>query len=105
MSGTENESLNDLIRTDEGSYDQFAGKNTTYDETAYGYTTIDESKLSKAQIDHAKKVEREILSGDASGNIHLAEERGQLRYGQQEDEEIQYSGVIRSKAPKLNNHK
>ena len=81
MSGTENESLNDLMRTDEGSYDQFAGKNTTYDETAYGYTTIDESKLSKAQIDHAKKVEREILSGDAGGNIHLAEERGQIRYG------------------------
>lgn len=86
------------MRTDEGSFDQFSGKKTTYDETAYGYTTIDKTKLSQAQIDHAKKVEREILSGDAQGNIHVLEERGQLRYGQNEDEEIQYSGVIRNKA-------
>lgn len=93
------------MKNEDVAFDQFAGKKTTYDETAYGYTTIDETKLSKAQIDHAKKVEREILSGDAGGNIHLAEERGQVRYGQQEDEEIQYSGVIRKKAAKLNNPK
>ena len=42
------------------------------------------------------------MAQNAEGNIHVAEERGQVLLRDNEDEEIQYSGVIRKK---LNNHK
>ena len=45
------------------------------------------------------------MSKDAKGNIHVAEERGQIYLRDNEDEEIMYSGVIRNKAIKLSNHK
>ena len=37
------------------------------------------------------------MSQNAEGNIHVAEERGQVLLRDNEDEEIQYSGVIRRK--------
>jgi PAB1-binding protein PBP1 len=42
------------------------------------------------------------MNKDAKGNIHLAEERGQVQLRDNENEEIMYSGVIRNK-PKQNN--
>lgn len=44
------------------------------------------------------------MGSNAQGNIHMAEERGQILLRDNEDEEIQYSGVIR-KTKKLNNPK
>lgn len=44
------------------------------------------------------------MGSNANGNIHVAEERGQVLLRDNEDEEIQYSGVIR-KSKKLNNPK
>ena len=44
------------------------------------------------------------MQSNADGNIHVAEERGQVLLRDNEDEEIQYSGVIR-KTVKLNNPK
>lgn len=103
QSGAQGSSLNDLMKTDEGSYDQFADKKTTYKESLYN-TTYDIRKFSKAQIDHAHKIEKEIMGSNAGGNIHMAEERGQILLRDNEDEEIQYSGVIR-KTKKLTNPK
>jgi PAB1-binding protein PBP1 len=40
-------------------------------------------------------MEKEIMQANADGNIHVAEERGQILLRDNEDEEIQYSGVIR----------
>jgi PAB1-binding protein PBP1 len=45
------------------------------------------------------------MSKDAKGNIHLAEERGQVHLRDNENEEIMYSGVIRNKATKLKDRK
>lgn len=44
------------------------------------------------------------MQSNADGNIHVAEERGQVLLRDNEDEEIQYSGVIR-KSKTLNNPK
>jgi PAB1-binding protein PBP1 len=44
------------------------------------------------------------MQSNAEGNIHVAEERGQVMLRDNEDEEILYSGVIR-KSKKLNNPK
>jgi PAB1-binding protein PBP1 len=38
------------------------------------------------------------MNKDAKGNIHLAEERGQVYLRDNENEEIMYSGVVRNKS-------
>ena len=104
QSSKQGSSLNELMKTDSGgAYDQFANKKTTYKESLYN-TTYDIRKFTKEQIDHAHKIEKEIMQSNSGGNVHVAEERGQVLLRDNEDEEIQYSGVIRKQA-KLNNPK
>lgn len=91
------------MKTDDGNYDQFADRKTTYKESLYN-TTYDIRNFTKEQIDQAYKIEKEIMQQNADGNVHVAEERGQIMLRDNEDEEIQYSGVIR-KTKKLNNPK
>jgi len=57
--------LHDLENMDDGSYDQFANKNTTYSENLYTSQAPDINKLSKQQIATAEKVSREIAMKDS----------------------------------------
>lgn len=79
--------LNDLMKTDTGAFDQFANKKSTYKESLYN-TTYDINKFTKEQIDHAIQMEKEIMAASAEGNIHVAEERGQILLRDNENEEI-----------------
>ena len=94
----------DLNEDDGKGFDQFAGKKSSYREDLYT-TKINYQKVTKEVEETANRVAKEILSSDAKGNLHLAEERQQQqqfdedetkRYGAQDhDEEMKYSGVHR----------
>jgi len=60
------------------------------------------SKLTETQKQEANRVAKEIEGGDAKGNRHLAEERGQihLRDNDYENEEANFSAVHRSDQPR-----
>ena len=81
-------SLHELEQADEdkSSFDQFANRRTTYKESLYN-TTYDINKLSRSQIEEAERIDREISSKDAGGNVHLAEERGQVVLKEDNSEE------------------
>ena len=87
--------LNDLEFDEGGHYDQFANKQSTYSENLYTSSAPDISKFSRAQLQQAERVSREIAMEDSGKNIHLAQERGQMLERDNEDEELQFSGVIR----------
>ena len=72
-------SLNDLANMDDGNaYDQFANKKSTYSENLYTSARPDMKAISHQQHQEAERVSREILNQDSHGNVHLAEERGQV---------------------------
>lgn len=83
------------LEKEEGSFDQFKDRKTTYHDNLYN-SVINENEFSQAQKDFAIKMEKEI-SGTSTSNTHLAEERGQLRFGTDKDqnEELMFSGVER----------
>ena len=92
---------------DEFIFDQFNGKNTTYRDELYT-TKIDYSHVTPEVEKTAERVAKEILNADSKGNVHLAEERQQVkqydtdetkRYGD-DDEEMKYSGVHRKQDSK-----
>lgn len=88
-------SLNDLESIDEGeSFDQFANRKTTYNESLYN-TSYDINSFTKEQIAEAERIDREISMKDSRGNVHLAEERGQIALRDSTNEEMAYSGVQR----------
>ncbi|GAX83729.1 hypothetical protein CEUSTIGMA_g11154.t1 [Chlamydomonas eustigma] len=90
----------------EGGWDQFAanrtlfGVETTFDE--YVYTTkIDRTNCAITE-EEAERLAKEI-EGQATGNVHLLEERGfAVDDSGQMDEEDKYSAVVRPSA--LGNH-
>ncbi|CAM9589647.1 unnamed protein product [Chrysoparadoxa australica] len=66
---------------------------SSYDENLYT-TPLDKSSLSAEKQRHADRMAREIESRSSS-NIHLREERNQLReQDYADDEEARYSGVV-----------
>ena len=85
-----------------GKWDQFAANEqlfnvkATYDENLYT-TALDKSGVSAQKQREAARLAREI-EGQTTGNVHLAEERGQKLQGDYEDldEEDKYSGVLTS---------
>lgn len=80
-----------------GAWDQFAanqekfGVKTSFDENLYT-TKLDKDKLDQSKLKHAERIAREI-EGQATTNIHLAEERNQ-KLALDFDEEDLYSGVL-----------
>ncbi|KAL7492033.1 hypothetical protein ACHAWT_001283 [Skeletonema menzelii] len=80
-----------------GAWDQFAanqekfGVKTSFDENLYT-TKLDRDKIDQAKLKHAERIAREI-EGQATTNIHLAEERNQ-KLALDFDEEDLYSGVL-----------
>mmetsp|Transcript_19958 Transcript_19958/g.39980 ORF Transcript_19958/g.39980 Transcript_19958/m.39980 type:complete len:761 (+) Transcript_19958:171-2453(+) len=80
-----------------GAWDQFAanqekfGVKTSFDENLYT-TKLDKDKIDQAKFKHAERIAREI-EGQATTNIHLAEERNQ-KLALDFDEEDLYSGVL-----------
>eukprot|EP00577_Skeletonema_sp_RCC1716_P008540 CAMPEP_0113418096 /NCGR_PEP_ID=MMETSP0013_2-20120614/26016_1 /TAXON_ID=2843 ORGANISM="Skeletonema costatum, Strain 1716" /NCGR_SAMPLE_ID=MMETSP0013_2 /ASSEMBLY_ACC=CAM_ASM_000158 /LENGTH=743 /DNA_ID=CAMNT_0000305293 /DNA_START=13 /DNA_END=2241 /DNA_ORIENTATION=- /assembly_acc=CAM_ASM_000158 len=80
-----------------GAWDQFAanqekfGVKTSFDENLYT-TKLDKDKIDQAKLKHAERIAREI-EGQATTNIHLAEERNQ-KLALDFDEEDLYSGVL-----------
>jgi len=82
---------------DQKPYDQFQGKKSTYRDDIYT-TTLDHSKITSETKQFAERKEREILSQDSKGNVHLAEERQQRvqqDFEDGHDEEMKFSGVHR----------
>jgi len=71
------------------------GVTTSFDEALYT-TSIDRSAPGfKEREAQASRLAKEILDITGSGNVHLAEERGQIA-GQDYDEEDRYGAVLRS---------
>ena len=70
QSGASGSSLNDLMKTEAGAYDQFADKKTTYKESLYN-TTYDIRNFTKEQIDHAYKIEKEIMQANKAASDAL----------------------------------
>ncbi|KAK1747506.1 ataxin-2-like protein [Skeletonema marinoi] len=67
------------------------GVKTSFDENLYT-TKLDKDKIDQAKLKHAERIAREI-EGQATTNIHLAEERNQ-KLALDFDEEDLYSGVL-----------
>ena len=89
----------------EGStFNQFKNKKSTYNDEMYS-TKIDPKKVDKKIEEDALKLEKEI-SSMASDNKHVRQERGQEQYNETDEtgkfinEEMEHSGVYRSKAKK-----
>jgi len=80
-----------------GQWDQFQanekkfGVKASFDENLYT-TSLDKNTVDKKKQEEAERLAREI-EGQATSNMHLAEERGQVVEGDY-DEEDRYSGVL-----------
>ena len=70
--GAKHVSLNEA--DDQKPYDQFLGKKSSYRDDIYT-TKLDHSKITTETMQYAERKEREILTQDSKGNVHLAEER------------------------------
>jgi PAB1-binding protein PBP1 len=80
-----------------GQWDQFQanekkfGVKASFDENLYT-TSLDKSTVDKKKQEEAERLAREIES-QATSNMHLAEERGQVVEGDYDEEDL-YSGVL-----------
>lgn len=80
-----------------GQWDQFQanekkfGVKASFDENLYT-TSLDKNTVDKKKQEEAERLAREIES-QATSNMHLAEERGQMMEGDYDEEDL-YSGVL-----------
>ena len=72
-------------------FDQFAKYgDSNYDESNYT-SVIDKSKIGKEKEAEAAKLEKEILNDKSSTNVHIQEDRNQIR--ENDNDEEMYSDV------------
>ena len=95
---TTNVSLDD---GDKSEFNQFQGRGpSTYNDSLYT-SNLDMSKITKAQMQKAQEVEATIGAQDST-NRHVLEERGLAHLSERDEtglyqnEEMKYSGVVRS---------
>jgi len=75
-------------------FDQFAKSgDNNYVESKYT-SVIDKSKIDKEKEAAAAKLEKEILNDKSSANVHIQEDRNQIR--ENDNDEEMYSDVKRT---------
>lgn len=84
-----------------GNWDQFEvnktkfGVEAQFDENEYTVKLDTSNPEFEERMRFAKAVEKEIISQSSNGNLHIAEERGEVIDLENIDEEDKYSGVLR----------